>query len=111
MRYVLDILTIISIVVAALVLYHVRFVVPATTLPPPIEIYVVDMDTELKAAKQQAVRAMWAGEEVDVEQLIKNVRKEMARKLLALPPNAIVLDKSVVLKGGVPVEMVNPNKM
>lgn len=101
----LDVLVIISVVVAALVVYHVQFVVPALkNSPPPLEIYVVDIGKELDQARTEAIKALYAGESVDPKEFIKGVRDRIRERLAMLPPNVIVLDRSVVLKGAVPVE-------
>ena len=101
----------ISVVVAALVIYHVQFIVPALkNSPPPLEIYVVDLNEELKKAQQEAITALLAGKSVDPEEVVKTVRERIKERLTMLPPNVIVLDKSIVLKGAVPVEAVGTKK-
>jgi len=107
LKTVLELCVNLSIVLTVLAVYHWWAIAPLMENDSPsLEVYVVDLDKELAKAREKAVYAMWAGENVDPEEVVKNVRRKIKGKLSNLPPNAIVLDSSVVLKGGLPVDWI-----
>ena len=79
--------------------YHFWIVAPMVRSVEP-EILVLDVNSLIEDEKNRSVSAILAGKEVDPDAVAENVRRRIDHILERVPPGAIVLDRSMVLKGG-----------
>lgn len=99
MRTLYEILLTVLLIGVAIAAYHIWIVAPMVQAARP-HIYVLDVDSLIRAEKDKSVSAILAGKDVDPDTVARNVQRRMVSILSRTPPDAIVLDRSAVLKGG-----------
>ena len=94
-----DWLLVVLMTLVAIFVYHNVFVKSVTKRA--CLIYVVDLDRLIDEERQKAILEAMRGRRPSSAQVAEEVRRKLGVLLGEVPPNAIVLDKAVVLKGGV----------
>lgn len=86
---------------SVLAAYH--FLVVEQYYQPKREVWVVDLEAQEARIKDQAIKAVAAGEilsDKKIEEITARVEGELRKKLEALPQGALVLDsKGAVIRG------------
>ena len=98
----LDILVFAVLLVATLVVYHLRVIKPLEMQCNSCvrQVYVVDLDAIVEGAREEALDAALKGQSVSPRAVAEEVRRRLALVLKNLPKNALVLDRSAVINGG-----------
>ena len=99
MKVFQEVLFTVLLVGVAIAAYHFWIVAPMVRSMAP-QILVLDVNSLIEDERSRSVSAILAGKEVDPDAVAENVRRRIDFMLEKVPPGAIVLDSSVVFKGG-----------